>query len=171
MMGHTHALIGFTAGALWSHATGAPVETIIVSGAAAAVAALLPDIDHPSGAIRQRMGAASGLFFWLKHRGITHTLAALLIVSMVAFVVAPARLVIPIALGYGSHLIADGITKSGIPLFLPLSEDDFHLLPRRLRITTGGPIEQVIAMGTATIILMLGNEFYPVFEWMARPLI
>ena len=42
-----------------------------------------------------------------------------------------------IALGVAAHIAGDELTHDGCPLAWPLSGQEFHLLPRRLRITTG----------------------------------
>jgi membrane-bound metal-dependent hydrolase YbcI (DUF457 family) len=42
-----------------------------------------------------------------------------------------------VALGAASHIAGDELTHDGCPLAWPVSSHEFHLLPRRLRITTG----------------------------------
>ncbi len=42
-----------------------------------------------------------------------------------------------IALGVAAHIAGDELTHDGCPLAWPLSGQEFHLLPRRLQITTG----------------------------------
>lgn len=49
------------------------------------------------------------------------------------------------ALGFLTHLIADGLTKSGLPL-IPNAPWRMHLLPRPLRIRTGSPTETTVTM-------------------------
>ncbi|GAB4158086.1 MAG: hypothetical protein Fur0021_27650 [Candidatus Promineifilaceae bacterium] len=92
---------------------------------------------------------ATGLAQLLPHRGITHSLlTCLLLTGMLALLLAalpawPTRgLPFAFLVGYMSHLAADGVTKTGVPLLLPLARRRFHLLPRPLRITTGGAFEQ-----------------------------
>lgn len=53
--------------------------------------------------------------------------------------------------GYGSHLIADMVTLSGLPILWPLYGEPLHLLPRGLRITTGGCIEWLIWFGVIAL--------------------
>lgn len=48
------------------------------------------------------------------------------------------------ALGCATHLAGDMLTLHGCPLAWPLSERDFHLLPPRLRISTGKMAERWI---------------------------
>ena len=98
----------------------------------------------------------------LRHRGTSHSLAALAICSglvwLLLTVVArtplsvgeialalntrvPAVLTMAFALGFVSHLAADSCTPSGIEPWLPLSHRRAWLLPRRLRGRTGGRLD------------------------------
>lgn len=54
----------------------------------------------------------------LKHRGFTHSLLCLGILELIAWVLY-IPLIIPILIGYGSHLIADSFTRYGVPFFYP----------------------------------------------------
>lgn len=164
MMGSTHAIIGLAAGlgiglvtnASFSEATG----LAMIGGAAA----LLPDIDHPNGQIRQKMGVAGHLsLFWLSHRGLTHTLLFALGVAVLAFYFTPESIRWAIIAGYSSHLVGDAITRRGIPLLWPLSGRPFFLLPRLLRISTGGWIERLVwLLGMAALAAMLlGGHYAP----------
>jgi membrane-bound metal-dependent hydrolase YbcI (DUF457 family) len=71
------------------------------------------------------------------HRGATHSLLALAVVTAAglaatAWGVGPA-LAIGLGLGYASHLAADALTPAGIEFAAPLSRQRFYLLPRPLR--------------------------------------
>jgi len=48
-----------------------------------------------------------------------------------------------LTLGYLSHLVADGITKYGVPVFWPWNRN-IHLLPRLLRFRMGSFTETII---------------------------
>jgi inner membrane protein len=145
MNGHTHTIIGATAGLGIATITSTEPALLVAAGAAAG---LLPDIDHPSGSIRQRLGIVGHIgLFWLSHRGITHTIAALLLVGAIAWYVVPGPLAMAIVAGYASHLLADLLTIAGLPVLLPLTERRFYLLPRLMRIKTGSIIETVIMLG------------------------
>ncbi|MEG0181169.1 MAG: metal-dependent hydrolase [Peptostreptococcaceae bacterium] len=71
-------------------------------------------------------------FPWLKHRKLSHSLLAILIIS---FLLKQIELITNISnlcffgtIGYASHLfLGDIFTKSGIPLFYPISEKKFSL--------------------------------------------
>jgi len=143
MMGTSHMLIGAAAGlgAAYLLQAPAPLELMAV----ATFTALLPDIDHPQGTLRRKIPLVDDLLlFWLPHRGITHTVAALALVSLVAFLLYHQALIsLPIAVaigaGYASHLLADMMTISGLKVAWPLSDKTLHLWPG-LRGPVCGPV-------------------------------
>jgi len=51
-----------------------------------------------------------------------------------------------LAFGYAVHILADGLTKAGIPWLGPLSRKHWGLLPKRMRLRTGGAVECVIEL-------------------------
>jgi inner membrane protein len=147
-------LIGAAAGAVWAVSQGWDTNFVVISAAGAAISAIVPDIDHPQGHIRQRMGILSGLLDWLPHRGITHSLAMLIWWALAMYLgTGDIRTAMPGILGYASHLIADMMTKSGIPLFLPFHAGRIYALPRLMRLRTAGISEQLIA-GVAALLLL-----------------
>ncbi|MCL4251787.1 MAG: metal-dependent hydrolase [Anaerolineae bacterium] len=155
MMGVNHAAIGQASAMMWALSAGATLDQALVAGGISALAAILPDIDHPSGQIRQRMGIASVLLFWLKHRGITHTLLAFVAVGVGSSQLLPLYHAIPVIIGYGSHLVADAMTRSGIPFWYPLYKKPVHLLPSFMRLRTNGLVEHLI--GAAALFVILRN--------------
>jgi len=60
-----------------------------------------------------------------------------------------------IALGAAAHIAGDELTHGGCPLAWPVSRREYHLLPRRLRITTGRFAEHWIVS-----TLLLGGLAY-----------
>ncbi len=96
---------------------------------AAALGSLLPDLDASKadqasfcGGIKPFLLPSQAIHRHLGHRGFSHSLAALLLVAVLALPLAFWwGLLLPLALllGYGSHLAADACTKSGIPFFYP----------------------------------------------------
>lgn len=153
MMGHTHVAIGVAAGLGVALATHARMPDLLILAGIAGAAALLPDIDHPNGSIRQQLGILGHIgLFWLSHRGITHTFLALLAVSAAVLHFLPYGLALAVIAGYGSHLVSDMMTRQGLPILWPLSGESIHLLPRALRVSTGGKIEALILLGVLTLI-------------------
>jgi inner membrane protein len=109
----------------------------------------------------------------LRHRGISHSLAALATCSAVAWLVltvvtqnpltvgeitlavdanVPAVLTMAFALGFGSHLVADACTPVGIEPWLPLSRRKFWLLPKRLRGRTGGRLDALTRWAAWSVV-------------------
>lgn len=98
------------------------------------------------------LGGVAGLIHRLPghHRGWTHAppLALALVVAAFAFgpILFPALPGVgpAFAAGYVSHLAADALTIRGIPLWWPgRDRPSLHLLPRPLRVRTGGAGEVV----------------------------
>jgi inner membrane protein len=119
MLAISHVVVG---GALWAgaaYATGQPPADPASLGLAA-LGALLPDIDHPQSWAGRRMALVSvPLAALIGHRGITHSLLAVLGFALLLAWLGPHHLVAPLAVGYLSHLLADSFTLSGVPLLWP----------------------------------------------------
>lgn len=129
-MGITHAAIGAMVGYQIADWPGAGIG---------AIAALLPDIDHPQSLLGRRLWPVAWTINQVMgHRGALHSLAALLLVSAAASVMLPDWWIV-IAAGYASHLAADALTVSGVPLLWPI-----RARIRLLGIRTGGIIEHAI---------------------------
>ena len=133
---------------------GAQFENIALMAGAAAFGSLLPDLDASQSKIKHlRIGGikpfylpAEAIYHQLGHRTFLHSLAGLAYIAIVCAVLSPFigwQAALALWLGYASHLVADGVTKSGIPLLYPKSKR-FHLLPKALRITTGSLEEEVV---------------------------
>jgi inner membrane protein len=155
-MGHTHALTGSALGlgmALSSHADSN--HTLLLLGIGA-LAALLPDIDHPQGGIRRKLGCLGNLVFGrLKHRGLTHTLIAIVAVGAAAFTALPPLIGEVVVLAYFSHILADMLTVSGLPVFWPYSNESYHLMPKRFCLTTNTLPEHLISLG---LVVAIGSQ-------------
>ena len=89
------------------------------------VAALLPDIDHPGSIIgRTVLPLSKFINRNYGHRTITHSLAALVVVTLAMWLVAywgalDGPYTFLVFSGYLSHLIFDMMTVAGVPLFYP----------------------------------------------------
>ncbi|MBN8594795.1 MAG: metal-dependent hydrolase [Anaerolineae bacterium] len=155
MMGHSHLLIGMAAGlgaAYLLPAPVAPLEMVAIAG----FTALLPDIDHPHGTIRRKIPFIDDLLlFWLPHRGLTHTIAAVAGVAVICNLLHTAgvlsvNLAVAAVFGYISHLLADLMTISGLKVWWPLSDETYHLWPG---LRTGGLTEQFICL---LVVVLMG---------------
>lgn len=121
MNGRTHFMLGLGSG-FASVAAIQPEAGIAVGMIAfAGVCSLLPDIDHPRSIVSGWL-PGTGLLRIGRHRGITHSLIALLIPASLWFILPPDLRLWAVAAvtGYGSHLIADMLTPEGIQLMFPL---------------------------------------------------
>ena len=149
--------------------------------AVGSVAGLLPDIDEPNallgrggwmpkamGPLLRALAMVISLPFrligmvlkgTLGHRGGTHSLAMSFIFTL-AFAIPITMflgqgadwLIWTIWMGFISHLIADMLNPSGVPLLWPLfsKHKTYHLLPKPLRIPTESPAnfrEQTVKAG------------------------
>lgn len=155
MRGATHFAIG--ANAIWIPAAlGVTSQWWILF--VAGFAALLPDLDAHESVIKnldvrgiKPFAPIAFIFSTLfRHRGALHSLFFLILVACFSFLLLPytnLAFVLMIPLGYASHLIADGITKSGIEFFWPV-RTNIHFFPKWLRVTTGKAFDwmlQIIA--------------------------
>lgn len=144
MQGKTHAVTGaLTALSFAGYLHLSDMHTLLFAGCAI-FGALLPDIDHPRSYIRQRTGLPGDIVgATMKHRGITHTL---LILGVLAFFAIRFHPLYGLALagGYASHLLTDAATQAGVKFFWPVWKRPIYVLPRGLRISTGGNIELVL---------------------------
>jgi inner membrane protein len=143
MMAGTHILAGVIVGYTVGASAGlSPVE-LLALGAVGGLCAMIPDIDHPQSAIRRKTGLLGTMAaFWMKHRGITHTLLAVLLMLLISSLLVSPFVALVMTAAYASHLFLDACTPSGVPLFGPLSWRRVHLLPRGLRVRTGGFAEK-----------------------------
>ncbi len=129
MMGRTHLAAGAAAGVILAGAVpqlGVPVL------AAALIGSILPDLDYPYSKLGRRLKPISYLMFWtFGHRGGTHSLLFMLLVS--ALLAALSRPVgLALGAGIATHLLADAISYghgqrfttrgAGVPLAWPLTD-------------------------------------------------
>jgi membrane-bound metal-dependent hydrolase YbcI (DUF457 family) len=180
MRGHTHALFGVTtmvAANAALHFVQPHVVRDIPAGlamcaAAAILGGLAPDIDAGDSAIRHELGVAGSLTtlglkaVGVKHRGLTHYGLTTLLVMAVSLAAGRALgyadVGLAFGLGYFSHVaIADAMTQHGVPLWWPLSDRKFHLLPGMLRIRTGGLIEVLVSILVGLLLVWLGWDMLP----------
>jgi inner membrane protein len=118
MMKRSHAVIGAAAGVAVAHATGA---SMLAGGIVAALAGLLPDVDHPHAAVGRLLPR-----WWHRltpgHRGPTHSLVWCLGLAVAAYVANSAvdgepagpLLALAVLAGSLSHVLADGLTVAAV---------------------------------------------------------
>lgn len=104
------------------------------------------------------------LFPWLKHRKLSHSLLAILIIN---FLLKQIELLTNISnicffgtIGYSSHLfLGDLFTKSGIPLFYPLSEKKFSFGFLRVGGTLSNILEIIFVLFLIILIILTLIKF------------
>jgi membrane-bound metal-dependent hydrolase YbcI (DUF457 family) len=173
MLARTHVLLGISS--LWlveKVPTAVTPNNIAILATAATFGALLPDLD----AARSRLSTVSiagiqpfapvALAFnrSFGHRGVLHSPLAIAVVG--AFVIPPAfwwgwQVSLALWLGYGSHVLADACTRTGVPA-RPFGQRLF-LLPRRWRFATGSDAESLLfpVLAAATMLLLLSRLYAP----------
>jgi inner membrane protein len=154
MMKRSHAIIGAAAGVAVAKGTGGPM---VAGGVVACLAAVLPDLDHPSSAVGQLLPR-----WWHRltpgHRGPTHSLAWCLALALLgqlglSLVVDQPGPLLALALLAGalSHVIADGLTVAGVPLWWPLRRRHVVLLGM-LAFPTRSWREHVVVLGVVAAV-------------------
>lgn len=173
----THSAIALNSLWLLQAANPATVQASIgILLASAVFGGLLPDLDavdsklqrlpvitadfQPFGFLSQVIRRTS------PHRGWMHSLRGLAIISVL---LAPAIGIVGLGTwivfvgGYASHLLADMMNPSGIPLFFP-QQRRRHILPPRWRIPTASPEEDLVFVVFACLALAL------LLRLLSRPL-
>ena len=170
MMASTHVAIGVVVYGGACAFAGAPIEVAALS--CAGVGALLPDVDTPN----SRAGwcvypLASFLERRFGHRTITHSFVG---TAIFAALCAPllwwphlAPFYWALLIGYGSHLLADAATKSGVPLAWPNRRSWVFPGNDQFRIKTGSAAE----LGVLLFFLVIGILMIPVHQLGVRRLI
>lgn len=109
------------------------------------IATLSPDIDHEKSILSQLIPFLSKLIRkYTEHRGFTHKPISLIISSIIILILFYKIPVIVIAwfLGYALHIIADGMTISGIKNFFKTKT--FYSIPKKMRFKTGSNTDNKI---------------------------
>ena len=163
MTGRTHDLAAFTSlvvvVAVCQPAT-VSLSTLLLSVLANQIGGIIPDVDQPTAPFWRNLpiGNIFGKMFGKLsggHRFITHSILGVVLFSLA--VRAGLAFISPLLghtntgyiwwafiIGMISHLFMDSLTKEGVPLLLPIPWH-FGLPPlKKLRITTGKKIEQLI---------------------------
>ena len=149
MLARTHLAFGLLT-ALFIK-TFVPTENIYIFFALVFLGSLLPDIDKSNSKISQKIPVLPKIIQILTtHRGIFHTLfLAILLPGLLYFFVSQTYGFALFA-GYLSHLLIDGLTKSGINFLYPFLE-----LRLAGPIQTGKIAEHVLLVGIVVLCLIM----------------
>lgn len=150
MKGSSHLLMAGCAGTALSVAINGTLDPVFV--VITAVGGLAPDLDHPGSKLGRKLLPLS-IPIWLLfgHRGGTHSLIATTAFLMLAAGLSWFNPVIGwwaagFGIGYGVHLICDSMTRSGIPLWWPLSQERVGLR----WFATGSLMEYLVLLTTVS---------------------
>jgi len=137
------------------------LATLMTSLVANIVGTLIPDMDQASNRLWDLLPAGDhvGKIFrriFLRHRTLSHSLLGAFLIYKVLEWGLPKLLnsnfidvhivFLSVMIGYGSHLIADGLTKDGIPLFFPFPLSIGFPPISSLRITTDSWVEKFLVL-------------------------
>lgn len=145
---------------------------------AVAFGAIFPDIDEPHSKIgRMFIGVSHLMNAIFGHRGFTHSLPFITILSLLVFMLCTFEsvrtfingfyentlvfLVSGFILGNLLHLLGDMMTLSGVPIFLPFKSKKYFALPKVLRFRTSGLADQVIAYICGALFLGINTLMNP----------
>ena len=135
------------------------------------IGCMLPDIDHPHSTLGRRVKILSVPISKLfGHRGFTHSLLIIIVGLwfLLYYLNTPPGWATGLALGYLSHLAADFVTPSGIPLLWPWRQR----FRSPVTVVTGGVGEKVVVgmlMGfTAVWVVCGGHQCRPFFDWLMQ---
>jgi inner membrane protein len=174
MTAKTHQLLGVSAGLSYFLARTDATYNPATFGAVLVfsyLAALLPDIDQPTGKLWHILPFGDSVAKlsnpFLEHRNITHSFLGMLLVGFgfhYLFSFFPSYwgintqiVFISALISYGSHILADMFTNEGVPLFFPYKR--FFGLPPKpfegFRVATGKWFENLVIFPSVTIFLII----------------
>lgn len=142
---------------------------------------LLPDIDEPKSWIgRRSRGVSDGTKLIFGHRGITHSIIAVLTAAVISLLLSViigfgAEIAVWFALGYLFHLLEDSFSKSGIAWLRPFSNKCYQSGAGIVYYTTGSLVEKLIFLAVGSLVVwetyILGsNTFLPALQEKIRNL-
>ena len=163
-----HPISDFTALRLFGH----QVPELPLLLAVSTVGSLLPDIDHPNARISKYKVAGVPLLkaasyatsLFVQHRGPTHSLLVWAALSLGALLLAIGPglpcMALAFSLGYLFHIIADGLTRTGVPFLWPFNKDMYGVPPdRKQRFATGSLMEYLVLILVCLIAIGLVFKF------------
>jgi inner membrane protein len=142
MTGKTHLAIGVLSGLLIYQYLKLDMSSAVLVGAAA-IGALLPDLDAPAGTLARLL--PFNPFSLLGHRGILHSALVLGLGAALWYFNQQPLWAIFLLAGYASHLLGDAITIQGIPLLYPIPFK-FRISP--IPIQSGGLFDMLLFFST-----------------------
>lgn len=187
MTGRTHEAFAFAS--LLTVAAIAPpsavnVPTVLLAVVATTVGCLLPDMDQATNKLwgllpaGDFMGKIFRRIFW-SHRTLSHSLLGMYIFYKLFNFLLPILfnsnviyndiILSSLMIGYFSHLLADALTRDGIPLFFPFRLQVGFPPVSWLRIKTDGFVERFLILpGLLVYVVWIIYSFQDKFLVIAR---
>ncbi len=151
MQYRTHIVTSITVGAAIAAYSSIPFTLSYTVGVM--IGSLLPDIDEPNSYVgRRSFGIAKTMKKVFGHRGMTHSLVALLIMAYLLLRTSDSFFFMGIIIGYALHILEDLFSMQGVPLFWPFRKKKIRL-PIHYR--TGGSIEKIIYYAAIAIFVYI----------------
>lgn len=182
MTGKTHdafAFAGLMTAAVLYPQNDMTILTAVGCIVAADLGALIPDIDQAGSRIWDMLpgGGKAGNFLsrlFYKHRTLTHSLIGIFIIySFFSWLlpkflnpeyINPNLILMSIMIGIISHLISDGLTEDGVPLFFPINLNIGFPPFKAMRIKTGKWFEKFVVYPAVWIyVIWLINDQKEIF--------
>jgi inner membrane protein len=160
-MGPTHAAAGMIAAEIVLGISHAPPIYWPIGIALGAAAGIIPDIDHPSSFLNQRLPLGSTAGMALNHRHFTHSIVATLLFSVYLhwlWPMVPGVLLNCAVAGYLSHpLLMDTLNPEGAQLLWPLPWmiSLARILPYPITFSTEDWMEIVILRSALWLVVIL----------------
>lgn len=174
----THIVTSVAAGVGLVHLT--PIEPSVGMFVGILAGCLLPDIDEPGSyvgrrtsvsVLNTRIGLSSAIKTIFGHRGFTHSLLASFLVfipylmflwnpmligneALVSNVITP--LLFGLGLGYLFHILGDMFSKSGVPLFMPITSNKYKI---PLYVTGKMSEKIILSLSSALLVFLVYKEF------------
>ena len=122
MMFHTHLAFAFLIGIFSISFLNPPNQILFL--VLLLFASALPDVDSENSKVGSKVKIISSLF---EHRGFFHSIFALLLFALLTvYLLNQKEYFFAVAIGYGSHLLGDMISKHGVAFFYPLTKKKLH---------------------------------------------
>jgi inner membrane protein len=157
MMGLSHAIVGALAYLSVHQVTKSGLTAPSLNYLAMAVlGSLAPDLDSPKSSLGRRVRSLSrGLKSFSGHRGFTHSLLACFVLGLGLALICSTRpgweaYGVAFIIGYTSHILADWLTREGVPLLWPFPKR-FHC---PLNFATGGLLEYAFSLAAGSFLVL-----------------
>lgn len=190
MTARTHDAFAFASlltAAAYFPPTSLSVTTVFAAVVGNVVGALIPDMDQASNRLWDLLPAGDKLAkifrrLFLKHRTLSHSfLGAFLLYKLLQWLlprVLNANYInieivfASIMIGFFSHLLADGLTKEGLPLFFPFGFKIGFPPIKKLRITTDSWVEHWLVLPlVVSFIIWIVNTHREAFAQILKTVV